>query len=287
MKSHRLIWSLVGAVVIAAVTIVAVRDVRAPVTDLPAGPMTEVARQLSPAQIQIPIDALKSCLEKDPQARRANTRALVQEVAALAEMKHLETADTYYALGVYRCTRRDFAGAEAAFRKAVELRPDWKWGYNQLGIVLHSLNRTGDAEAMFRKAIALDQNWGRPHNDLAILLRLTGRLEEAEQEARRALALDPDSVAAHNNYGNLLVAMKRYDEAEREYRRAIQLEPDHPAPYYNLACLASLQGHHEEVVPLLLCAIEFDPSYREEARHDEDFDPVRTDTAFQLLVGAP
>ena len=108
-------------------------------------------------------------------------------------------------------------------------------------------------------------------------------------EAQRALELNPNAVATHNNYGNLLVALKRYDEAETEYHIAIDQEPDHPAPYYNLACLASLKGNTESVVPLLLCAIEFDASYRDSRHscHDDDFDPVRNDPTFQLLLEAP
>jgi len=286
MKSHRIIWLAAGALVALAAIIVAVNDVRAPAAELGARPMSDVTAHLTDAQIQIAVDAMKACLEKDPQARRANTRSLVEGIAALAETKRIESADTYYALGVLRGTRREYRGAEEAFRQAIALRPEWKWGYNQLGIVLHSMGRPKESEEMFRKAIALDPNWGRPHNDLAILLRLLGRLDEAEVEAKRALELDPSSVAGHNNYGNLLVALRRYAEAEAEYRLAIAAEPDHPAPYYNLACVASLQGHHEEVVPLLLCAIEFDSSYREEARHDNDFEPVRGDKAFQMLVGA-
>lgn len=286
MKSHRTIWLATGSIVLIAAIIVFARDVRAPATDGGPGPMANVASQLTAEQAQILVEVMKACLEQDPQARRTNTRLLVEGVAEMASSGRFETADTYYALGVQRSAQRNFREAEKAFRKAVELRPDWKWGYNQLGIVLHSIGKAKESEEMFRKAIALDPNWGRAHNDLAILLRLAGRMEEAEQEAKRALELDPGSVAGHNNYGNLLVALGRFEEAETEYRKATALEPDHPAPYYNLACLASRQGHYHEVVPLLLCAIEFDPAYREEARHDSDFDAVRNDPAFLLLVGS-
>ena len=277
---------LTGSVVLVAALIVLVRDVRAPATDGESSPMADVASRLTPEQVQILVDAMKACLETDPQARRPNTRLLVEGVAGMASTGRVESADTYYALGVLLSAKRDFPGAEVAFRKAIDLRPDWKWGYNQLGIVLHSTGNPKESEEMFRKAIAIDPEWGRAHNDLAILLRLVGRMEEAEAEAKRSLELDPNSVAGHNNYGNLLVALGRYEEAEAEYRNATKLEPDHPAPYYNLACLASRQGHHNEVVPLLLCAIEFDPVYRDEARHDNDFDAVRNDEAFKLLVGA-
>ncbi|NUM52542.1 MAG: tetratricopeptide repeat protein [Candidatus Hydrogenedentes bacterium] len=286
MRSHRVIWVLAGCVAVAAAFIVVVRDVRAPAANGELRPMAVVTSRLTEPQMQILIDAMKACLEIDPQARRPNTRLLVEGVAEMASSGKLETADTFYALGVQLSAQRDFLGAEKAFRKAVELRADWKWGYNQLGIVLHSMGRPEDSEAMFRKAIELDPNWGRAHNDLAILLRLMGRMEEAEAEAKRSLELEPNSVAGHNNYGNLLAALDRFEEAEAEYRLALKLEPDHPAPYYNLACLASRQGHHSEVVPLLLCAIEFDPAYRAEARQDSDFDAVRHDDAFRLLVRA-
>ena len=286
MRFHRTIWALAGTVALAAAFIVLVRDVRAPAANGELRPLTAIAAHLTPEQAQIVVEAMRACLEIDPQARRPNTRLLVEGVAEMAASGCIETADTYYALGMQRCAQRDFQGAEQAFRQAIALRADWKWGYNQLGIVLHSMGKPGESEAMFRKAIAIDPNWGRAHNDLAILLRLVGRTDEAEVEAMRSLELDPDSVAGHNNYGNLLAALARYDEAEAEYRKATTLEPDHPAPYYNLACLASRQGHRDEVVPLLLCAIGFDPAYRDEARHDTDFDAVRHDESFRLLIGA-
>lgn len=288
MQHHRGIWLFTGVVVLIAGIILAVRDARAPARTLVVDtPVKTVASHLSEPQIQMLVTTMKACLENDPQARRANTRSLVDGVAALAADGVYESADTYYALGVLRTAQLDFDRAEAAYRKAIELRPDWNWAYNGLGILKHTQGKYAEAEEAFRKAIELDPNWSRAHNDLAILLRLTGRLQEAEVEAQRALELNPNAVATHNNYGNLLVALKRYDEAETEYHIAIDQEPDHPAPYYNLACLASLKGDTERVVPLLLCAIEFDASYRDEARYDEDFDAVRNDPTFQLLLQAP
>ncbi|MCC6488186.1 MAG: tetratricopeptide repeat protein [Candidatus Hydrogenedentes bacterium] len=287
MRHHRGIWIFTGLVVILAAVVLSVRDANAPASPPVFSPVDAVADELTGPQMQMLIETMKACLETDPQARRSNTRSLVNGIAALAEDKIYETADTYYALGVRRAAQRDYEGAEEAYRKAIELRPNWNWAYSGLGILMHTQARMADAEAAFRKAIELDPGWSRAHDDLAILLRLTGRLEEAEAEALRALELRPNAVATRNNFGNLLVALKRYDEAEAEYRAAIAVEPDHPAPYYNLACLASLRGRSAEVVPLLLCAIEFDASYREEARKDDDFDPVRDDPAFQILVNGP
>lgn len=285
MKHQSVIWSITGIAVLAAGIVVAVREARAPAPEVPATPLQSLVGSLSPQQKIMVVETMKACIDKDPQARRDNTRSLVEAVAGLAENGVLETAEAYYALGLRLSGQQLYEEAEAAYRKAIDLRPDWNWGHSALGILLQTVGRTGEAEEAFRQAVELDPNWSRAHNDLAILLRLTERFDEAEIEAKRALELDPDSIAANNNYGNVLVALKRFDEAEEAYRKAIASEPDHPAPFFNLACLACLRGRRDEVVPLLLCAITFDEAYLEQARKDPDLDSMRNDPVFQKLVG--
>jgi Flp pilus assembly protein TadD len=287
MKRHRVFWVIAAVMALATALVIASREVRAPGPSTPDGLIERLGHDLTPAQIHTLINTTFACLAVDPQARRDNTRSLVKNVGWLAESGVHVSAETYFALGLYRAAQFDPRAAEQAYRKAIELRPAWSWPYNGLGILLHSLDRVPEAEQAFREAIHLDPNWSRAHNDLAILFRLTGRFSEAEEEALRAIELDPESVATHNNYGNLLVALERFDEAEAAYRKAISIEPDHPAPYYNLACLASLQSKREEVLALLLCAIEFDDAYRKEARTDSDFDTMRDDPAFQRLLINP
>ncbi len=286
MKHHGIIWVVTGIAVLAAGIVVGVREARAPVSDTFDSPIQSVVGSLSTQQTGMVVEAMKACIDKDPQARRDNTRSLVEAVAALAENRVLETAETYYALGLRLSGQQRFGDAEAAYRKAIDLRPDWNWGHSALGILLQTVGRVDEAEQAFRTAVELDPHWSRAHNDLAILLRLTERYAEAETEAKEALALDPDSIAANNNYGNLLVALKRFDEAEDAYHRAIASEPDHPAPFFNLACLACLRGRRDEVVPLLLCAITFDEAYLEQARQDPDLDSMRGDPVFQHLVSS-
>ena len=48
---------------------------------------------------------------------------------------------------------------------------------------------------------------------------------------------------------------------------------------YNLACYESLAGRSEAALAGLRRAIELDPSFRELARDDSDFDPIRADVA--------
>ena len=56
---------------------------------------------------------------------------------------------------------------------------------------------------------------------------------------------------------------------------------------YQLACFESLAGKRDAAVEHLGAAIEVDPSWREDARADSDFDPLRDDPALQELLLAP
>lgn len=271
MKHRRTIWSF--AVLMAVLAFVVFFSRRRPVETLSPMPPDE-ARLV---RTMLPL------LEDDPTGWKPETRVAVIAVAALGPGK---TAEVDYARALEFYWDDRFEEAEAAFREAIDKRPDWSWPYDGLGVMLsrHAENRRDEAEQLLRKAIALEPQWSRAHNDLAILHRKQGRLDDALKEARTALDLSPGNVSTNNNYANLLVAMGQMDEAELYYERALELEPSHPAPYYNLACFYSIRGELDEALMHLRYAIRLDPIYRRDARIDEDLDPLRGSEEFQNLV---
>ena len=97
--------------------------------------------------------------------------------------------------------------------------------------------------------------------------------EESWQENQQAMALYRE---------------ERYGEAADVLREAIKLHPDAAGLLYNLACFDSLAGADVATVATHLGrAIELHPDFRDFAREDTDFDPVRDEPAIQALVGEP
>jgi mannose-6-phosphate isomerase-like protein (cupin superfamily) len=81
---------------------------------------------------------------------------------------------------------------------------------------------------------------------------------------------------------------ERYGEAADVLRDALESYPDAAGLYYNLACFDSLAGADVAAVAGSLGrAIELYPGFREFARGDSDFDPVREEPAIRELVGEP
>ena len=68
-------------------------------------------------------------------------------------------------------------------------------------------------------------------------------------------------------------------------REAIEAS-GYPMALYNLACCESLAGQTEDAIEHLRRAAEGSERFRELAREDSDFDPIRDDPAFREIVAA-
>jgi hypothetical protein len=67
---------------------------------------------------------------------------------------------------------------------------------------------------------------------------------------------------------------------------AVEAHPQYPMLFYNLACCESLTGRTTDALDHLRRAIDMSDEFRENAKHDSDFDPIRDEPAFRQLIGA-
>jgi hypothetical protein len=78
---------------------------------------------------------------------------------------------------------------------------------------------------------------------------------------------------------------QRYAEAADVLREAVTRFPDSSGLYYNLACFDSMAGADADSVATNLGrSIELFPGFRDYAREDSDFDPVRDEPAVKELL---
>ena len=102
-----------------------------------------------------------------------------------------------------------------------------------------------EAEASFRRALEIKPDYAEAHSNLGVTLREQGRLTEAEASYRRALEIKPDYAEAHSNLGNILLEQGRPTEAEASYRRALKIKPDYAEAHSNLLfALNYTDSHH-------------------------------------------
>jgi TolB-like protein/Flp pilus assembly protein TadD len=156
------------------------------------------------------------------------------------------------------------AKARAAAESALRLDRNLAEAHLAKGIVLLSLDADFiGAEAEFRRALELaPQNASVSHN-LALLLTDLGRLDEAVALDRQAIVLDPLRSTVQISLAVSLAALGHYDEAEAALHNAIALQPQSGATYRNLAIIQILRG--KPAAALELAKQETDPFWRTNA----------------------
>jgi tetratricopeptide (TPR) repeat protein len=194
-----------------------------------------------------------------------NSHRLAEAEAAYRRALELKPdyVEAHYNLGILLKDSHRTVEAEAAYRRALELKPDHVDTYNNLGLLLKDSHRLAEAEAAYRRALELKPDHVDTHYNLGILLKDSHRLAEAETAYRRALELKPDYIDAHNNLANLLKNSHRLAEAEAAYRRALELKPDYVEAQNNLGVLLYESKCMPEAEAAYRRALAFKPDYAE------------------------
>ena len=76
-----------------------------------------------------------------------------------------------------------------------------------------------------------------------------------------------------------------YAQAADRGRELIKAHPEYHGLLYNVACCESLAGRTADAVEHLRQAIDMWEGCRDMAKEDSDFDPVRDEPTFRVLVG--
>ena len=116
--------------------------------------------------------------------------------------------------------------ARGAAQKAIQLDENCADGYSALGLIKQIFDwdwRGADAE--FKKALELEPGNAFNIRNMSMQAAKLGRLDEAITLQKRAIALDPVMPVQYYALGNILFRDDRFDEAAAYFKKALQLFP--------------------------------------------------------------
>ena len=142
------------------------------------------------------------------------------------------SAELHFRLGKVMQFQREWPGAEAAFRRALGLDPNYVGALVGLGQIDARLGRPGDALKRFEKAIEVDPHQAQAHVARGQTLETLGRPADALAAYFRSLELDPTLTQAIVRIAALQLESGQPDQALVRLDQAHELEPEDPEVRY-------------------------------------------------------
>ena len=143
----------------------------------------------------------------------------------------------------------DWAGAEADFKRAIELNPNSGVVYDHYGLMLSALERYDEAIELQRRAHELDPLAHRM--DIATTFLRAGRYDEALRTVTRVVEVDPHFAMAHATLGWAYLMKGMPDEGLAALQRAVSLSPESTLYLAQLGQAQAQVGRTEEAREIL------------------------------------
>ena len=218
-----------------------------------------------------------------PQQRREHCLS-IEDLIAEGDQSDEEMRKLRLEQGNILMADQDYNTAIASYDQALAIKPDDYQAWNNRGRAMSDLGQKEAAIQSYDQALQSKPDYYQAWYNRGIALSDLGQKEEAIASYDQALAIKPDDYQAWNNRGRAMSDLGQKEEAIQSYDQALQFKPDDHLAWYNKACCYGLQGGVEEAIAALQKAIELNPDYREEAKTDSDFDPIRDKAQFQALL---
>lgn len=194
-------------------------------------------------------------------ATHHRNRAYQDEAALWADTAAKAPANprAHQNLGFALSRRGEPEAAVAAFRRALELRPDDATAANNLGNALLALGRADEARTVLVAAVDRHPRDPDLRTTRGLLHLQAGEWAEAERQLRAAVDLAPGYALAQSNLGQALAARGDAAGAEAAFAAAVRLAPEDPGFRNNLANHLAALGRTAEAGGHFLAAERLAP----------------------------
>lgn len=181
------------------------------------------------------IKYFKEAEEKDPSYALAFS-GLADSYALLSDIGVVKPSD-------------EMPKAKAAAQKAVDADPTLAEAYTSRAFVklAYDWDWLG-AEADFKKALELNPKYPTAHQWYASYLIQMGKFEQAKKEIEQAHQLDPLSPIISSNLGQYAYYEHRYDDAIDNYNKTLEIVPDFWVAHHYRGLAYTMKGMHEQAI---------------------------------------
>lgn len=186
---------------------------------------------------------------------------LFQEAVEACEL----FAPAHFQIGVEASETGKAAIAKEAYKKAVQLRPEYMEAWNNLGVACRTLCEPDHAVEAYSMAFKINQNCKKTRENMAVCLLEQGCKTMKEKDRKkasnilkRALTFSSTNADIYFNLGVLYAERHKWDRAKVHYELCVHFAPGHATAYNNLGVIHRRLGNVEAAVKCFEEALKTD-----------------------------
>jgi tetratricopeptide (TPR) repeat protein len=152
--------------------------------------------------------------------------------------------------------------AHARVDQALSSYPNIAWLHFLKGQTYRVQNNGSAAEAEYRRALELDPNYLPAYSSLAEMFIAGKQEDRAIAEYKKILAIRPDNATVYTLIGMLEDARQNHDAAAESYRKALELDQNASIAANNLSWLYAVtgKGNLDEAVRMAQTVVQRNPN---------------------------
>jgi len=171
---------------------------------------------------------LKKAFEEGVTASRAGQHDVAIEKFNAALAISPACFDCQFNIGVALMAKKDEKAAEEAWKKALEMKPDYAEALNALSTLYNNQKRFDEAAAMSAKAAASGGGGGNADAvfNQGIILWNQGKIADAKAKFEETIKLNAQHPEAHFQLGMALLNEGKLAEAVTEFETYVKISPE-------------------------------------------------------------
>ncbi len=177
-----------------------------------------------------------------------------------AQMINADHPSAHLNLGILALNQGDYAGAEASYKRAIEIEPGFTTAYINLADLYRVMNREQEGERVLREAIEKGPEMAAVNYALGLNLVRRGAREEAMSCLEQASRMEPGNARYAYVYGVGLHSTGKPREAVEFLESALQENPYDRDLLYSLSTFHHELGNRESALEYARKLVEYYPS---------------------------
>ncbi len=169
----------------------------------------------------------------------------------------------YYNMGNAYGELGEYQKAINAYKKAIEIKPDYDGAYNNMGVAYNELKEYQKAINACQKAIEIKPGMHEAYNNMGNAYGELGEYQKAINAYKKAIEIKHDKHEAYYNMGIAYGKLGEYQKAINAYQKAIEIKPDYDGAYNNMGVAYGELGEYQKAINAYKKAIEIKPDMHE------------------------